>query len=205
METNNDYLAHHGIKGQKWGIRRYQNEDGTLTTEGKKRYSKNDGDKDRAVLKKALVGVGAVTVAAASAYALSKSGIFTKEGLKTIAESASAVKKASNFAKATENFGDKAIRASRAKAVNDRRTMSTEELKKRIERLKLEKELKNLTNEDQAFGLSYISNLSKGIAGKVVSTIATGALLYGTKALISGEYNAKEMGSAVFNGGPKKK
>jgi hypothetical protein len=32
------YLAHHGIMGQKWGIRRYQNEDGTLTPEGKKRY-----------------------------------------------------------------------------------------------------------------------------------------------------------------------
>lgn len=34
----NDYLTHHGIKGQKWGIRRYQNDDGTLTEEGKKRY-----------------------------------------------------------------------------------------------------------------------------------------------------------------------
>lgn len=32
------YLAHHGIKGQKWGNRRYQNEDGSLTEEGKKRY-----------------------------------------------------------------------------------------------------------------------------------------------------------------------
>ena len=31
-------LYHHGIKGQKWGIRKYQNEDGTLTSEGKKRY-----------------------------------------------------------------------------------------------------------------------------------------------------------------------
>lgn len=34
------YLAHHGIKGMKWGIRRFHNEDGTLTDAGKKRYSK---------------------------------------------------------------------------------------------------------------------------------------------------------------------
>lgn len=31
-------LAHFGILGQKWGIRRYQNEDRTLTPEGKERY-----------------------------------------------------------------------------------------------------------------------------------------------------------------------
>lgn len=32
-------LYHHGIKGQRWGVRRYQNKDGTLTNAGKKRYS----------------------------------------------------------------------------------------------------------------------------------------------------------------------
>ena len=36
MEDN--YLAHHGIKGQKWGRRRYQNEDGSLTVQGRQRY-----------------------------------------------------------------------------------------------------------------------------------------------------------------------
>ena len=35
-----NYIAHHGIKGQRWGVRRYQNEDGTLTESGKRRYSK---------------------------------------------------------------------------------------------------------------------------------------------------------------------
>lgn len=37
-----DYiLTHHGIKGQKWGIRRFQNADGTRTAAGKKRYNVN--------------------------------------------------------------------------------------------------------------------------------------------------------------------
>lgn len=37
------YLAHHGILGQKWGVRRFQNKDGSLTPKGKKRYQNDDG------------------------------------------------------------------------------------------------------------------------------------------------------------------
>ena len=37
-------LIHWGIKGQKWGIRRYQNKDGSLTPEGRSRRSKNVHD-----------------------------------------------------------------------------------------------------------------------------------------------------------------
>lgn len=36
-------LYHHGVKGMRWGIRRYQNKDGTLTAYGKKRYAKELG------------------------------------------------------------------------------------------------------------------------------------------------------------------
>lgn len=38
-----DELYHHGIKGQKWGIRRFQNKDGSLTAAGKKRYDVENG------------------------------------------------------------------------------------------------------------------------------------------------------------------
>lgn len=40
-------LYHHGIKGQKWGIRRYQNEDGSLTSAGKDRYNENYSKEQR--------------------------------------------------------------------------------------------------------------------------------------------------------------
>lgn len=42
-----DSLAHHGIKGQKWGVRRFQNKNGSLTKDGKNRYYKQSDKKIR--------------------------------------------------------------------------------------------------------------------------------------------------------------
>lgn len=65
MVYGND-LYHWGIRGQKWGIRRYQNPDGTLTPEGKERYKRelnNMASKDaqRVSDAKAAYGTGAGT------------------------------------------------------------------------------------------------------------------------------------------------
>lgn len=90
-------IQHHGIKGMKWGVRRFQNPDGSLTEAGKQRYdvgengkykrvkrseqlrrqyeesglSKEDAElaaKRRATAEKVLLGVGAVALTAAVAY-----------------------------------------------------------------------------------------------------------------------------------------
>lgn len=45
-------LYHHGIKGQRWGIRRFQNPDGTLTEAGKRRYGTIENFNARKTLKK---------------------------------------------------------------------------------------------------------------------------------------------------------
>lgn len=45
-------LYHHGIKGQRWGVRRYQNENGSLTAAGKRRYSTENINALKSQLKK---------------------------------------------------------------------------------------------------------------------------------------------------------
>lgn len=94
--TENE-LKHFGIKGQKWGVRRFQNKDGSLTPAGKERYDdiKNKPNhRDKLIAKyeregfsrsdaehlvarrikaeKFVAGAAAVTVAAATAYAVNK-------------------------------------------------------------------------------------------------------------------------------------
>lgn len=43
--TTYEILCHHGILGMKWGVRRYQNEDETLTPAGRERYGRGGGER----------------------------------------------------------------------------------------------------------------------------------------------------------------
>lgn len=113
----NDYLAyrvkysnelyHYGVKGQKWGIRRYQNPNGTLTEEGKIRYGVDpktgklsdegkkllrqdiDDQRKRKVNILGSLGIGAATASAvATGIALAEGMMSTKLAISTISSAA---------------------------------------------------------------------------------------------------------------------
>ena|GEM_PF-2334764 len=97
VHYSDSYLQHHGIKGMKWGVRRFRNEDGTLTEAGKRRYNEDGSRKTHrdkliakycakgmsqkdaeaaaekriSIEKKVAIGVGA-TAAVVAAYATYK-------------------------------------------------------------------------------------------------------------------------------------
>ena len=49
---NSNELMHHGIHGMRWGVRRYQNKDGSLTAAGRKRINQLDSEYQRLTGKK---------------------------------------------------------------------------------------------------------------------------------------------------------
>lgn len=80
---NDLYLAHHGIKGQKWGVRRYQNSDGSLTNKGLKRYYGSDA-KHRPDGQNSK-GTGNTGSSSKSSEALQKAGQFLSDHKREIA------------------------------------------------------------------------------------------------------------------------
>lgn len=80
--TYSNSLSHHGIKGQKWGVRRFRNKDGSLTARGRDRYGIGSGkrglrltDKQKRYLK---IGA-AVAVTGLAAYGVYKSGLLNAD------------------------------------------------------------------------------------------------------------------------------
>jgi hypothetical protein len=77
---NKTYLVHHGIKGQRWGVRRFQNDDGTLTPAGEKRYGTVENmERVRSRNKKIMIGVGVASAVAGTAYLINRNRKLKKE------------------------------------------------------------------------------------------------------------------------------
>ena len=117
---NQNELYHHGILGQRWGVRRYQNSDGSLTSEGKKRYQGYDHKSNLG--KKFAIGVGAAVAVGAVGYAVSTGRINVGSILKNIGtmSSASVPKKPSKATKAiveaNKQFASKSLAKKPSKA-----------------------------------------------------------------------------------------
>lgn len=87
----------------------------------------------------------------------------------------------------------------------NRGTLTTQQLKKKIERLQMEKQLRELTESELNPGRKAVKSALTQIGTKVATTAISGALLYGVKAAVTKQFDARELGNAIFNGGPKKK
>lgn len=105
----------------------------------------------------------------------------------------------------SKQSADEQEKANRKTAVKNRRTMSDADLKKRIERLKMEREFKNLTEEDLAPGRKCVSEILASSGKKVATAAAAGAMSYAIKVAMTKEFNIKEAAGYIASNPNKKK
>lgn len=104
-----------------------------------------------------------------------------------------------------EPSADAKEKADRKNAVKNRRTMSTQEIQKRIERLKLEKQLKDLTADDLSPGRKFVSDVLKTGGGRVAGMAVAGAAAYAVKVAMTKHFDIKEAASYIAANPNKKK
>lgn len=134
MQTNNnDVLSHHGVKGQKWGVRNYQFKDGSLTPKGKKRLG---------------IGTVGAKLSKASKAASKKVSELNKKRI------------AKKQAKKAEKEAAKRDTAFQKKSVTD---MSDEELNRAIRRAQMEDQYARLRPEQESKGKAFVNTVGSQV------------------------------------------
>ena len=191
-------LQHFGIKGMKWGVRRYQNKDGSLTPAGKKRYDESDEEreerekKEKSKKTKAKVATAAISTAAiVTTAAVNKDKI--KKGMEyvntnkpskgekketTVDDYKESLKKTQSADKALQGIREivnKADDVAYAKKVrNDLTQMTDKELQQAVNRLNMEERYSQVMQQRHKIdrGESKVNQILD-VAGDVVSGAVT--------------------------------
>ena len=159
LDADIDSLTHHGIKGMKWGVRRYQNKDGSLTDAGKKRMYKEMFDsegKDPGEKKK---------------YVADANRWVTED----ITNTRDVANEASTAANKLKNLNDTASRRSldRRKSQMNLDHMSDKEMRDRINRELLERQYRDVfTPKNTSRGKEYLDTVLD-YAGPILGVTAS--------------------------------
>lgn len=176
-----DELYHHGIEGQKWYRRRYQNEDGSWTPEGRLRYGKSEAKSshDLKIYKADLT----------SSRKQHKDILYQKEERNRIKELAKTnklvrkeerkqIKEQARNERLLSKEKQKISESQRKNVFKDSKKMSDDDLRQAIERLKLEVEYnKNLAiANDSKSALAKADRFFSGPTGEAVKAVAVAAM-----------------------------